>query len=199
MISIVKFCARNAACPEGREWALANCTDMQDVWNKLDDDEWFLWVACQPGVLTDKELQLFAVYCARSIERFLTDSRLKEGVKTAERILNGKAAVDDLFSDEAFLLNISLAIDSHEFHANRAAWGVMRIMLPKNCYKAKDADEIAWASAWAVARDAENSEAESKDLLKRGNPLRARARAMEANLQEKVKWLRENTKPNFEE
>jgi len=199
MLSIENFCALNNACEEGREWALANCTDMQDVWNKLDDDEWFLWVACQPGVLSDKELQLFAVYCMGQVKHILSDPRLKDGVETAEGILTGEAAVDDLFSYEAFLLNFSLPIDFREFHVNRAARGVMRIMLPKNRYKSKDADEIAWSSAWAVAREAESREAESQNFRKRKNPLRAREKAMAANLKDKVKWLRENTKPNFEE
>jgi hypothetical protein len=198
MIAIEKFCARNDACPEGREWVLANCTDMQDVWNKLQP-EWLIWVACQPGVLTDKELQLFAVYCARSIERFLTDSRLKECINIAERFLGGEAELTDLLGNFPAFLEVFWEEGTPGFNAYKAACGLMQIVLPKNRYKAKDADDIAWASAWAVARDAENSEAEIPNFRKRGSPWRARERAMEANLQEKVKWLRENTKPNFEE
>jgi hypothetical protein len=95
MLTIEEFCTARQACREGREWALANCTDMQDVWNKLQP-EWLIWVALRRGVLSEKELRLFAVHCVRSLEQFLTDPRINECVNVAEKFANGEASVTDL-------------------------------------------------------------------------------------------------------
>ena len=95
MISIKDFCDKHNACQDGRQWALANCTDMQDAWNKLRPD-WLLWVATRPGVLTDRELRLFAVFCARQVDHLLTDERSRNAIDVAERFANGQATREEL-------------------------------------------------------------------------------------------------------
>ncbi len=82
MKTIEEFCNRHGACDEGREWAVVNCRTMAEVWEKAQPS-WVVWVATRPGVLTDKELRFFAVYCARQVEHLLTDSRDRESVKVA--------------------------------------------------------------------------------------------------------------------
>ena len=76
-MNIQEFCDHHLACADGRDWALANCADMQDAWCKLKPG-WLIWVATRQGVLTDKELRLFAVFCVRQVEHLLTDQRSKE-------------------------------------------------------------------------------------------------------------------------
>ena len=76
-MTIEEFCDRYGACREGREWAIQNCSSMRDAWDKLEP-EWLVWVATRPGVLTEKELRLFAVYCARRVEHLMTDRRSKD-------------------------------------------------------------------------------------------------------------------------
>jgi hypothetical protein len=56
MIAIAEFCDRNRACKNGREWAITNCSDIADAWQKLPAG-WLIWVATREGVLTDKELR----------------------------------------------------------------------------------------------------------------------------------------------
>src|SRR3989304_2640181 len=50
---IREFCDRFQPCHEGRDWALANCTDMADAWDKLEP-AWLIWVATREGVLADR-------------------------------------------------------------------------------------------------------------------------------------------------
>lgn len=67
MIPIAEFCDRHQACADGREWAVANCRDMAHAWKTLRPD-WLLWVATRPGVLDDRTLRRFAVWCASERE-----------------------------------------------------------------------------------------------------------------------------------
>jgi hypothetical protein len=95
MLTIKQFCDKHKACKEGRDWALANCSSMLDAWDKLPP-EWVIWVATRRGVLTDKELRLFALYCARSIEHLLLDQRSKDAIDVAERFAHGNATDEEL-------------------------------------------------------------------------------------------------------
>jgi len=95
MMTINEFCELHAVSPMCRKWALANCSSMQECWEKLPA-EWLLWVATRDGVLTDKELRLFAVFCARQFWHLLTDERSRNAVEVAERYANGEATDDEL-------------------------------------------------------------------------------------------------------
>lgn len=128
-MTIEEFCDKHSACDDGRVWALANCTSMRDAWGKLKP-EWLIWVATRPGVLTNKELRLFAVHCARSVEHLMTDQRSKYAIAVAERHANGEASDAELAAARAA--------------ARAAAWDT--------------AWATAWAAAWATARDAARDE-----------------------------------------
>lgn len=95
MKTIEEFCRIHHACSEGRKWALANCRDMQHVWDTAKPD-WLMWIATRPGVLTDSELRRFAIFCARSVERLLTDERGKTAIAVAEKFLDGEASAEEL-------------------------------------------------------------------------------------------------------
>ena len=95
MLNIEQFCDKHKACKEGRDWALENCSSMPDVWDKLPA-EWLVWVATRQGVLTDKELRLFAVYCARSVEHLMADQRSRQAIDVAERFAHGNATDEEL-------------------------------------------------------------------------------------------------------
>ena len=132
MILIANFCDRHRACQDGRKWALDNCVDMHDAWQRLEPD-WLLWVATRPGVLTDRELRLFAVFCARQVEHLLTDQRSKDAIDTAEKFAKGEATYEELAAAWAA--------------ADAAAWAAARA--------------AAWAAAWAAARAAAWAAAEA--------------------------------------
>ena len=93
--TIADFCERHAACREGREWALANCSDMHDAWRTIKP-EWLLWIATRRGVLTDRELRLFAVWSARQVQNLMQDARSVAALDVAERHASGEATDAEL-------------------------------------------------------------------------------------------------------
>jgi len=124
-MTIDEFCDLHGACNKGREWAIAHCVSMQDAWEKLPS-EWLLWVATRPGVLTDRELRLFAVWSARQVQHLMTDERSLNALDVAERYANGDATDEQLAA------------------AGAAAWAA-----------ASDSGlDAAWAAAGAAARAA---------------------------------------------
>ena len=95
MISISDFCEQHKACQDGREWAIANCSDMADAWARLKH-EWLIWVATRPGVLTDQELRLFTVFCAMPVEHLLTDQQSRDAIEIAEKFAKGEATSEEM-------------------------------------------------------------------------------------------------------
>ena len=139
-MTIAQFCEKHQACREGCEWALANCKDMNEVWQTAKI-EWLLWVATCKGVLTDKEMRLFAVWSARQVQHLMTDSRSITALDVAERYATGNASSEELDAAQ------EAAQDAARSAARAAAWDA--------AWAAQDA---AWAAAraaaWAAARDA---------------------------------------------
>ncbi len=140
-MTIAEFCALHSACREGREWALANCKTMQEVWDTACPD-WVLWVATRPGVLTDRDLRLFAVSCARRVQHLMGDPPSVAAIDVAERFANGVATEAELAAARAAAWDSALAAARDA--AWDAAWAAARAA-------ARDA---AWDAAWAAARDA---------------------------------------------
>ena len=103
-LTIEEFCDKHNACDDGRDWAVKKCASMQEAWEKAKP-EWPAWIACQHGILTDRELRLFAVFCARQVEHLMTDQRSTDAILVAERFANG------------------LATDAELAAARDAAWG----------------------------------------------------------------------------
>ena len=99
-MTIEEFCDRHGACPEGRDWALANCQTMADVWAAAKP-HWLVWVATRPGVLTDGELRRFAVWSARQVQHLMTDTRSLAALDVAERHANGQSSREELAAAEA--------------------------------------------------------------------------------------------------
>jgi hypothetical protein len=141
ILTVAEFCAKHGACPEGRNWALANCKDMPGAWAKAKPD-WLLWIATRPGVLTDKDARLFACWCVRQVWHLLKDERSKRAVRVAERFAMGKATKEELAAAKAaaWAAASDAAWDSARAAAWAAAWAAAR--------------EAAWAAAWAAAREA---------------------------------------------
>lgn len=59
-MTIKEFCEKHHACSRGQKWAIANCQNMQDVWDTATPER-LVWVAMREGVLSDKELRLLHV------------------------------------------------------------------------------------------------------------------------------------------
>jgi hypothetical protein len=119
---IEKFCSIHNACQDGREGAVKNCQTMREAWDKARPD-WVVWIATRHGVLTDKELRLFAVFCAREALALLPspDPRSVEAVNVAERHANGQATDAELSAAARFdeLIEVAAVTDYDAAYAAR--------------------------------------------------------------------------------
>jgi hypothetical protein len=163
-VTVRTFFERHAGLGVVYRWAEENCTEMQDAWDKLKPS-WLIWVALQPGVLSDKELRLFAVHCARSIEHLFKDERTTKAIDVAELFANDSATENELTA------------------AREGAWLVHYETRRPALFDA------AFASCAKVARTAAKFASDSAINAFEDSS---------SNLESQAKWLRENTKPNFE-
>jgi hypothetical protein len=132
VITIEEFCYRHNACDEGRRWAMNNCATMQEAWDKCRPG-WLIWIAIQPGVLSDRDLRLAAVQIARTVQHLMTDPRSLTALDVAERHASGRA------TDAELAAAMAAARDAAR-DAKDAASAAAR--------------DVAWAAAWDAAWDA---------------------------------------------
>ena len=94
----------------------------------------------------DKEIRLFAVWCARQVQHLMTDKRSLDALDVAERYANGEATQDELVAAGDAALDAVRAAASAAWSAYYAAW-VARAA-------ADAAADAAWA-AWAASEAAD--------------------------------------------
>jgi len=190
-MTIKDFMDKHRACREGRAWAEATCETMDDVWRWALPD-WLLWVATRPGVLTDRELRLFAVWSARQVQHLMTDARSLAALDVSQRHANGEASDQELAAaGEAAWAAASNAAGAA---AREAAWAAAS-------NAAGDAARAAArAAAWAAARDAARAAAWAAARAAAGDAARdaAWAAAGDAARDAQAQWLRSNTSPRWE-
>ena len=123
MLTIKEFCNKHHACEKSKELAMNNCMDMQEAW-LTSKPELVIWMCWQSGVLTDKELRLFAVFCARQVEHLITNERSKNAINVAEKFAYGNATNEELASasDAARASASDAARASARAAASDAAW-----------------------------------------------------------------------------
>ncbi|WP_065493988.1 hypothetical protein [Burkholderia sp. CCA53] len=98
--------------------------------NGLDDALWSL--RCVSGA--DRDIRLFAVWCARQVEHLMEDQRSKDALNVAERFANGEATEEERVAAWAAAGNV----------ARDAAWDAARAA-------AGAAWDAAWVAAWVAA------------------------------------------------
>lgn len=128
--------------------------------NGLDDALWVLHCVLD----ADRDLSLFAVWCARQVEHLMEDQRSKDALNVAERFVNGEATDKEreAAQDAAWAAVRGAAVRGAVWPARTAAraatWGAARAA----------AGDAAWAARCA-AGDAAGDAAEDaqKEMLKR--------------------------------
>ena len=166
---MINWLEKNNACKEGIDWCKENCGTMQDVWDSLKRIDWLVWVATKEGVLTDKELRLFACFCARQNWHLLTGES-RNAIEVAERFANGNATKGEL----------------------KAAYVAARAY-SADAYAAYDAYSAAYFAARIASAAAYSAYAAAADAARVAYADAARAAAGK----EQMEWLRANTTPNF--
>ena len=107
--------------------------------NGLDDALWAL--RALEG--HDREIRLFAVWCARQVQHLMSDYRSVEALDVAERFANGE--VSDV--------ELAAAREAAREAARAAAGAAARAVAGVAARAA--AREAAWAVAWGAAREAQ--------------------------------------------
>lgn len=181
--TIKSFCKLHDACDDGREWALENCKTMDDAWNTAKP-EWLLWIATREGVLSNKELRSFAVFCARQVQHLMEDTRSINAIDVAERFANGLATNEELAAarDDSWDASDASSDAARAARAavSDAAWSPW-VAARAACAAVNYAASYACADASYAAREAAWVDSD----------------AWHTSWAAQSKWLRENTKPNF--
>ena len=101
--------------------------------NGIDDALWCLRAVYDH----DKEIRLFAVWCARQVQHLMTDQRSVAALDVAERFANGDATKEEL--------------DAAGAAAMAAAWAAA------GDAAMAAAGDAAWNAAWSAAQDAQEA------------------------------------------
>jgi hypothetical protein len=181
-MTLTEFLDKHNACEEGRKRVTAFAS-LEDTWQNCSHAD-LLWAATRPGVLTDKELRLFAVFCARSVQHLMTDPRSRDAIEVAERHANGLATDDELRAAYAAAYVVAPATYAARCAANAAADAARRNVALASSFASNSA---AYAAAYDVARAA----AHDPSCITLFDAAYAAASKRQAE------WIRLNTKPNF--
>ena len=180
---IRKFAKQFGACGDGAEWAITNCAEMDDVWQKAKP-EWLIWVATRDGVLDDKTLRLFACWSVRQVWHLLSDERSRRAVEVAERFAHGECNETEL--DAAWAAARAAAWAAAWDAAGDAAWAAVRAA-------ARAAVGAAARAAVRAAAGAAAAGAAAGDAAWAA----ARAAAWDAAGNTQAAWLRSNVQNPF--
>ena len=109
--------------------------------NGLDDALWCLRAVTGH----DRELRLYAVWCARQVQHLMTDKRSLDALNVAERFASGLAPDSELTAARAAAREAADAAGDAALTAARsAAWDAAL----------NAAEDAAWAAAWDASREA---------------------------------------------
>lgn len=187
-MTIKEFCDLHNASQRDVNWALESHNSMKECWEKLSPGH-LIWVATRKGVLTNRELRLFAVYCCREIWHLLSDHRSRGAVKIAAKFANNLTTEEALKAAEATAW--AATCDSRRY-TGMAAEATARTTM-------QEATEAATWTSETVARTVimeavETAAAWTSETTAWTTAAWATAAATQAN---QAAWLHKHTKPNF--
>ena len=119
--------------------------------NGLDDALW----ALRDAGGHDRELRLFAVWCARRVQHLMTDQRSIDALAVAERYAKGQATDEQLAeaadAAEAAAAAARTAAEAAGAAADAAVWASSWAAEAAAEATTRTAACAAWAAAWAAA------------------------------------------------
>ena len=151
----------HSPCTDGWEKLLKNLGK-----TKADDDPLALTAILESNGIDDalwclravdgheREMRLFAVDCARSVQQLMTDKLSLDALDVAERFANGLATQTELAAADAAWAAAWTAADAAADAADAAwaaAWTAADAARAASWASARDAADASWASAKAAA------------------------------------------------
>ena len=136
--------------------------------NGLDDALWCLRAVDGH----EKEIRLFAVWCARQVQHLVTDPRSIDALDVAEQFAHGKATQAELDAarDSAWAASLAASSDAARTAASaaaraaaRTASGAASAWYAASAAASSAARDAAWTAAHDAARDAQ--EAKLREIL----------------------------------
>ena len=124
--------------------------------DKVKEKEDIVWAVCHDDYMTDKDMRLFAVWCAREALKLIEspDPRSIHACDIAEQFANGETTREEL--DAAWAAARDAVGD-----AARAAWDAAEAA--RAAWAAEAAGDAARAAAWAAAWDARDAAGAARD------------------------------------
>jgi hypothetical protein len=148
---IENYLQKHNACREGAAYARTQ-KSLAEVWDNCPKLEWLFWMLAKQPNKPEKELRLFAVWCARQVQHLMKDKRSLDALDVAERFALGKASVEELRAARGAARGSADAADAAD-----AARGAARGAADAAWYAAWDAADAArgsadaaWYAAWAA-------------------------------------------------
>ena len=129
--------------------------------DRVENKEDIIWVVCRKEYMSDRDMRLFAVWCAREALKLVEpDPRSIEACNVAERFANGEATIEELAAARDAARDAAWdAANAAEYAAWYAAWDAAWYARDAAWYAARDAARdaraAAWDAAWYAARDAQ--------------------------------------------
>ena len=169
-----EFCRRFGACKEGAMFARKFGT-MRECYDALlrgeageNSYDWAIWVAVQNGVMAERDMRLFAVRCARRVQKLMRDDRSIRALDISERYANGEATAEELEAAVRAAREATLAACDAASYAEYAA------MDAAHAAAARNAKWAAHAAAHAAVREGSDAKEEMASqfaiLAEFGNP-----------------------------
>jgi len=126
-------------------------TKYRDVVNYKED---IIWLLCRKEFMSDRDMRLFAVWCARESFKLQesVDQRSIDACNVAERFANGETTEEELDTAESAAWSAWSAARFAESaeSARSAAWSAAESA-------AESAAWSAWSAAWSAPRSAPRS------------------------------------------
>ena len=163
----IDFLTRNEACEAGRCYAMGFKT-MAEVWDNCPRGNWLLWILKKLQITPERELRLFACWCAEQAQP--TDPRSLTAIAVSRRYAMGEATLSELQAASADAARASYAAyaasAAADAYAARAAYEAAAADAAEAADAAADAYAVAAAAraaaaaaraAYAAARQAQAS------------------------------------------
>ena len=145
----IDFLTQKKACEAGRCYAMGFKT-MAEVWDNCPRGDWLLWILKKLQITPERELRLFACWCAEQAQP--TDPRSLTAIAVSRRYAMGEATLSELQAASADAAAAEAAYAAAAADAAEAA----------NAAANAAADAAANAAAYAVADAAADAYAASR-------------------------------------